>query len=136
MLSFVNCYLLVLIKITLSLLTFYSFMFLISQVVGFLLFISFSRKMPSLFGAAATVPFNGVNVTVSRTFTDPRQGGGRILCGLVQGCMSHVSFFEIGCVPIVVLHGGPSVPSNCTCLYPLMDQLGCGESSELQDVNA
>ena len=47
--------------------------------------------------------------------------------------------------PIVVLHGGPSVPSDY--LYPLVDfvpcrsmvfydQVGCGRSSQPKDVNA
>mmetsp|Transcript_15839 Transcript_15839/g.24653 ORF Transcript_15839/g.24653 Transcript_15839/m.24653 type:complete len:344 (-) Transcript_15839:81-1112(-) len=132
---------------TLRLVTFlFSFGLFISQVVGFLPFTPpVSVKRSFFLRAAASVPFNEGNVTVYRTFDDQDEQEVKESYTLSYKIARPMSLSSRQAAPIVVLHGGPSVPSNY--LYPLVDaipyrsiifydQLGCGQSSEPQDINA
>ena len=97
-----------------------------------------------------SVPVNEKSVEVTRTYNDALEKNQQDIETTETFSISTRTFRPMSlssrqAAPILVLHGGPSVPSNY--LYPLVDvvpyrsivyydQLGCGNSSEPQNVNA
>ena len=92
------------------------------------------------------VPFNEGNITVPRNYIPTDQSKEiQESYTLSYKIARPMALSSRQAAPIVVLHGGPSVPSNY--LYPLVDvipyrsivfydQIGCGQSSQPQDINA
>ena len=93
------------------------------------------------------------SVEVKRTFVPSKADEGEgeeeepitQTCSIFTRVFRPMSMSSRQAAPIVVLHGGPSVPSDY--LYPLVDfvpcrsmvfydQVGCGRSSQPKDVNA
>ena len=100
-----------------------------------------------------SVAVNDGSVEVSRTFMPSKAGDGEgeeeepitETYSIFTRVFRPMSMSSRQAAPIVVLHGGPSVPSDY--LYPLVDfvpyrcmvfydQVGCGRSSQPKDVNA
>jgi proline iminopeptidase len=88
----------------------------------------------------SSIPCNDGNIEVSRTLNETDYS-----YRLAYKLFRPMSLSSRQAAPIVVLHGGPSVPSNY--LYPLVqavpyrsilyyDQLGCGASDQPTDMNA